>query len=105
MPRVGFAIWRSDEEDDQVISGPSGIADTFFRGIAYALYLAGSALLVVFLFWAYRMVAVGGSVSSAWQMAISRGWDTVAFVGITVFGGALCLFAATSLLNAGRRKD
>jgi hypothetical protein len=90
------------DEADRVKSEPSEMPDAFFRGMAYALYLVAAVLLGVLLFWAYRMVAVGGSVSTAWQMAISLGWSAVAFAAILTVGCALCVFAATSLLNAGR---
>ncbi|HEV8068816.1 MAG TPA: hypothetical protein VGP76_13850 [Planctomycetaceae bacterium] len=81
------------------------MADGLFRSLAYGLYLLAALLLGALLVWAYRMVAVGGSLSNAWQMAISLGWSTVTFVMITAIGGALCLFAATSVLNAGHGKD
>jgi low affinity Fe/Cu permease len=81
------------------------MADGLSRGLAYGLYLLAALLLGALLVWAYRMVAVGGSVSNAWQMAISLGWSALAFVMITAIGGALCLFTATSVLNAGHGKD
>jgi hypothetical protein len=79
--------------------------DGSFRAAAYGLYVAAALLFGALLFWIFRMVAVGGSVSNAWQMAISLGWSAVAFVTITAVGGALCLVAATSVLNAGHGKD
>lgn len=81
------------------------MADGLFRGLAYGLYLLAALLLGALLFWACRMVAVSGSVSNAWQMAISLGWSALAFAMITAIGGALCLFTATSVLNAGDGKD
>lgn len=76
--------------------------DAFFRGVAYALYLVAALLLGVLLLWAYRMVAVGGSVSAAWQMAISLGWSALAFVSVTLVGGMICFGTAMKLSNAGR---
>lgn len=93
------------EEDDRVKSGPSGMTDAILRGVAYALYLVAAVLLGVLLFWAYRMVAVGGSVSEAVRRAVFLGWPAAAFVTGLMVGCAVCVFAATSLLNAGRGPD
>ena len=79
--------------------------DAVFRAAAYGLYALSALLIGGFILWAYKMVRFGGSLSNAWQMAISLGWGAAAFVMTTMIGGAICFGAATSILNAGRRKE
>jgi len=79
--------------------------DAIFRMIACGLYLMSALLVGVLILWVYQIVRVGGSVSRAWQLVITYGWGSAAFVMITTIGAALCFLAATSILNAGRRKE
>jgi hypothetical protein len=80
-------------------------ADAAFRAVAYGLYVLSALLIGVLVLWAYRMMRFGGSLSDAWQMAISLGWRAAAFVAITSIGAAVCSLAATSILNAGRGRE
>jgi hypothetical protein len=66
--------------------------------IAGALFAFAAILLAAFIFWAYRMVTVGGSVTVVWQMAISLGWSAVAFATMTLVGSVLCVFLALNCL-------
>ena len=62
------------------------------------MFALAAGLLAAFIFWAYRMMKVGGSVTVAWQMAISLGWSAVAFATMTLVGSVLCVFLALSFL-------
>ena len=66
---------------------------------ACVLLVLGTLPLGTLAIWAYRMVAVGGSVPIAWQMAISLGWSAIGFVATMLIVSVCLLFLAASLLN------
>jgi len=51
------------------------------------------------------MVAVGGSVPTAFQMATSLGWSAVGFLAMTIGGSAFLVVLAAALFRHARDQE
>lgn len=69
------------------------------RAAAYVLLSIAALLFGAAAFWLCRMIAVGGSVSTAFRMAISLGWSAVGFLAMTIGGSAFLVVLAVSLFR------
>ena len=65
---------------------------------AGAAGLLAAGLLAAGGYAVYRQTIITGSVIGAWHRLMSGGWDTVAFVALTVGVPVLCVFLALGFL-------
>jgi hypothetical protein len=65
---------------------------------AGAALLLAAGLLTAGGYGVYRQTIIAGSVIGAWRKLMSGGWDTVAFLALTLGVPVLCLFLALNFL-------